>query len=87
MKQRIENMGAVNMMALEEFNECEQRFTFLTRERDDLLQSIADTQQAIAELDQISKDKFEQAFNAVNANSNNTSFVSSTKQEPRVPSF
>ena len=68
MKQRIENMGAVNMMALEEFNECEQRFTFLTRERDDLLQSIADTQQAIAELDQISKDKFEQAFNAVNAN-------------------
>ena len=52
MKQRIENMGAVNMMALEEFNECEQRFTFLTRERDDLLQSIADTQQAIKELDQ-----------------------------------
>ena len=44
-------MGAVNMMALEEFNECDQRFTFLTRERDDLLQSIADTQQAIAELD------------------------------------
>jgi len=39
MKQRIESMGPVNMMALEEFNECEQRFTFLTRERDDLLQS------------------------------------------------
>jgi chromosome segregation protein len=68
MKQRIENMGAVNMMALEEFNECEQRFMFLTRERDDLLQSIADTQQAIAELDQISKEKFEQAFNAINSN-------------------
>jgi chromosome segregation protein len=68
MKQRIENMGAVNMMALEEFNECEQRFTFLTRERDDLLQSIADTQQAIAELDQISREKFEQAFNAINTN-------------------
>ena len=50
MKQRIENMGAVNMMALEEFNECDQRFTFLTRERDDLLQSITDTQQAIKEL-------------------------------------
>ena len=68
MKQRIENMGAVNMMALEEFNECDQRFTFLTRERDDLLQSIADTQQAIAELDQISKEKFEQAFHSINAN-------------------
>ena len=68
MKQRIDSMGAVNMMALEEFNECDQRFTFLKRERDDLLQSIADTQQAIAELDLISKEKFDQAFNAINAN-------------------
>ncbi|HTZ49286.1 MAG TPA: chromosome segregation protein SMC [Verrucomicrobiae bacterium] len=68
MKQRIENMGAVNMMALEEFNECEQRFTFLTRERDDLLQSIADTQQAIKELDLITREKFEQAFASINAN-------------------
>jgi chromosome segregation protein len=68
MKQRIESMGPVNMMALEEFNECEQRFNFLTRERDDLLQSIADTQQAIAELDQITREKFEQAFSAINGN-------------------
>lgn len=68
MKQRIDSMGPVNMMALEEFNECDQRFTFLTRERDDLLQSIADTQQAIAELDLITKEKFEHAFNAINAN-------------------
>src|SRR6266404_3840849 len=66
MKQRIEAMGPVNMMALEEFNECEQRFTFLTRERDDLLQSIADTQQAIAELDLATKEKFEHAFHAIN---------------------
>ncbi len=68
MKEKIENMGAVNMMALEEFNECEQRFTFLTRERDDLLQSITDTQQAIKELDLITKDRFEQAFAAINTN-------------------
>jgi chromosome segregation protein len=68
MKQRIEAMGPVNMMALEEFNECEQRFTFLTRERDDLLQSIADTQQAIAELDQATKEKFELAFHSINKN-------------------
>ena len=71
MKQRIENMGAVNMMALEEYNECEQRFTFLTRERDDLLQSIADTQQAIKELDEITKEKFEQAFASINAHFTN----------------
>jgi chromosome segregation protein len=68
MKQRVEAMGAVNMMALEEFNECETRFTFMTRERDDLIQSITDTQQAIAELDLISREKFEQAFHAINTN-------------------
>jgi chromosome segregation protein len=68
MKARIESIGAVNMMALEEYNECEQRFMFLTRERDDLLQSIADTQQAITELDQVSREKFEHAFAAINHN-------------------
>jgi chromosome segregation protein len=68
MKQKIENMGAVNMMALEEYNECELRFGFLTRERDDLLQSITDTQQAIKELDLITKERFEQAFAAINTN-------------------
>ena len=66
MKERIESMGAVNMMALEEFNECDQRFTFLTRERDDLMKSILDTQQAIAELDAATKEKFEHAFHAIN---------------------
>ena len=47
LKLRIESMGPINMMALEEYNECEQRFGFLGRERADLLQSITDTQQAL----------------------------------------
>ena len=56
------------MMALEEYNECDQRHGFLVRERDDLLQSIADTQQAITELDQVSRQRFEEAFALINAN-------------------
>jgi chromosome segregation protein len=66
LKSRIESMGPINMMALEEYNECEQRFDFLGRERADLLQSITDTQQAIAELDQVCKLKFEEAFSIIN---------------------
>jgi chromosome segregation protein len=66
MKSRVEAMGAVNMMALEEYNECEQRFDFLGRERADLMQSITDTQQAIGELDQVSRQKFEEAFAIIN---------------------
>jgi chromosome segregation protein len=68
LKSRIESMGPINMMALEEYNECEQRFDFLGRERADLLQSITDTQQAIAELDEVCKLKFEEAFAFINQN-------------------
>jgi chromosome segregation protein len=68
MKVRIESMGPINMMALEEYNECEQRFGFLGRERSDLLQSITDTQQAITELDLVCKQKFEEAFGIINRN-------------------
>jgi chromosome segregation protein len=68
MKVRIESMGPINMMALEEYNECEQRFGFLGRERTDLLQSITDTQQAMEELDLVCKQKFEEAFGIINSN-------------------
>ncbi|MGA3292517.1 MAG: chromosome segregation protein SMC [Candidatus Acidiferrales bacterium] len=67
MKARVEAMGPVNMMALEEFQECEQREGFLRRERDDLVQSIENTQLTITELDQISQQKFEEAFRFINA--------------------
>jgi chromosome segregation protein len=83
MKSRVEAMGPINMMALEEYNECEQRFTFLERERADLLQSIADTQQTIGELDQISRQKFEEAFAIINshfANAFQTLFGGGTGQ-------
>ena len=67
MKARMEAMGAVNMMALEEFQECEQREQFLRRERDDLVQSIENTQLTINELDQVSRQKFDEAFAFINA--------------------
>ena len=65
---KIESMGPINMMALEEYQECEQRFEFLTRERDDLIKSIEDTQQTIRELDEVSRTKFQEAFAVINAN-------------------
>jgi len=67
MKARVEAMGPVNMMALEEFQECEQREGFLRRERDDLVQSIENTQLTINELDEVSRQKFEEAFNFINS--------------------
>ncbi|MFZ1205136.1 MAG: hypothetical protein WAN97_12540, partial [Candidatus Acidiferrales bacterium] len=67
MKARVEAMGPVNMMALEEFQECEEREGFLRRERDDLVQSIQNTQLTITELDEVSRKKFDEAFQFINA--------------------
>lgn len=68
LKEKIEAMGPVNMMALEEYQECEQRFQFLTTQRQDLLDSIEDTSAAIKEIDQVSREQFREAFTAINAN-------------------
>jgi chromosome segregation protein len=67
LKTRIENLGPVNMMALDELQEAEERFTFLDAQRQDLLSSIEDTAQAIREIDQVSKQQFLEAFRAINA--------------------
>ncbi|MGB7623816.1 MAG: chromosome segregation protein SMC [Terriglobia bacterium] len=68
LRQRIDAMGAINMMALEEYAECEQRHTFLDTQRKDLLDSIADTTQTIQEIDLVSRQQFEEAFNSINEN-------------------
>src|SRR5208282_4799216 len=68
LRARLESMGAVNMMALEEYQQCEERQTFLDRERKDLLSSIADTQQAIRELDSVSRQRLEKAFEIIHRN-------------------
>jgi chromosome segregation protein len=56
------------MMALEEYQECEQRFKFLSTQRQDLLDSIEDTNAAIKEIDQVSREQFREAFKAINVN-------------------
>ncbi len=68
MKQRLENMGPVNMMALEEYNETAQRHEFLETQRKDLVDSIENTQSTIKEIDEISRTKFDEAFARINEN-------------------
>jgi chromosome segregation protein len=68
LKRKIANLGPLNMMALEELQEAEQRFTFLETQRQDLLASIGDTSQAIHEIDEVSRRQFNEAFAVINAN-------------------
>ncbi len=66
LKGKMDAMGAVNMMALEEYRETEQRHGFLETQRKDLLDSIENTHSTIKELDAISRTKFEEAFVKIN---------------------
>ncbi|WP_419806495.1 chromosome segregation protein SMC [Terriglobus sp.] len=68
LKGKLEAMGPVNMMALEEFAEAQQRHEFLETQRKDLLDSIGNTQASIKEIDEISKAKFDEAFEIINKN-------------------
>jgi chromosome segregation protein len=67
-RQRIEGLGAVNAAAMEEFQEAQQRQEFLSVQRQDLIDSIRDTEKAIQEIDTVSRQKFAEAFEAINAN-------------------
>ncbi len=65
---RIEGLGAVNAAAMEEYQEAQQRHDFLSAQRQDLIDSIRDTEKAIQEIDLVSRQKFSEAFEAINAN-------------------
>ena len=68
LRQRIEQMGPVNMMALDEYKETAERHSFLEAQRKDLIESIENTQETIREIDRISRTKFDEAFARINEN-------------------
>ena len=72
LRARMDAMGPVNMMALEEFEETNTRHTFLETQRADLLDSITNTQASIKEIDDVSRVKFDEAFKIINDNFANT---------------
>jgi chromosome segregation protein len=68
LRAKIDRLGAVNMMAIEQFDELEARHGFLTTQRKDLVDSIAQTSQAIKRIDETTRQRFAEAFAAINKN-------------------
>src|ERR1041385_8784027 len=68
LRNRLENFGAVNMMALEELAEADERFAFLTIQRDDITKGIAATEEALREIKRRSRERFRDAFEQINRN-------------------
>jgi chromosome segregation protein len=68
MRAKLEAMGPVNMMALEEYRETAERHSFLDTQRKDLISSIENTTATIREIDEFSRQKFQEAFTRINEN-------------------
>ena len=68
LRQKMEQMGPVNMMALDEYKETAERHSFLEAQRKDLMESIENTVETIKEIDTISRTKFDEAFAQINEN-------------------
>ncbi|HMO80888.1 MAG TPA: chromosome segregation protein SMC [Pyrinomonadaceae bacterium] len=68
LRRRLEGFGAINMLAVEELAEAEERLLFLTSQRQDIIDSIASAEEALREIKDRSRERFKNAFEAINAN-------------------
>ena len=67
-REKIDRLGPVNVLARREYEEVSERRTFLETQQQDLLDSIRNTREAIREIDTASRERFEAAFEAINDN-------------------
>ncbi len=68
LRERLEGFGAINMLAVDELAEAEERLLFLTSQRQDIVDSISSAEEALREIKQRSRERFRLAFHAINEN-------------------
>lgn len=67
-KKRLDRMGPINLAAIEEVKAIETRMSYLTKQHDDLCDSMQMLEQAIASIDKETKQKFMTTFKQVSQN-------------------
>jgi chromosome segregation protein len=65
LKARLETLGAVNLAALEQFREMEERHAFLAKQKKDLEDSIESLHDTIRRINRTSREKFLEAFERI----------------------
>src|SRR2546425_740865 len=63
----IEATGPVNLMAVEQQKDLEERFSFLTAQKNDLEQAITSLRETIRTIDREARERFRSAFEAIQA--------------------
>ncbi|MFC6999607.1 chromosome segregation protein SMC [Rufibacter roseus] len=67
-KQRLDNVGPVNPMAAEAYQEIETRHQFILTQKNDLVEAKMQLLDTIAEIDTVAKEKYLQAFDEIKEN-------------------
>ena len=65
-RQKIVNIGDVNLEAIREFEEQKERYDFLCEQRDDLLKAIEGLQKVIRKINRITQERFLDTFTRIN---------------------
>ena len=63
---RIKRLGAINLVAIEEYKTQQERKVFLDQQYDELIEALESLEQAIAKIDKETKERFKQTFDTVN---------------------
>jgi chromosome segregation protein len=65
---KLDSMGPVNLDAIQEYDELEQRHTFLEQQNNDLINSKAELLEVIAKINRTTKDLFSETFEKIRVN-------------------
>ncbi|MCK5242467.1 chromosome segregation protein SMC [bacterium] len=65
LKDKINTMGSVNLVAMEEYDELEQRYEFLTKQLSDLKEAKDNLQRLITKINLESRERFSDTFSQV----------------------
>lgn len=68
LQQRLDEMGPVNLVAIEEYEETEQRYQFLSKQHDDLVQAKTQLLEVINRINVQTKDMFRETFERIRDN-------------------
>lgn len=68
LQQRIDEMGPVNLVAIEEYEETEQRFQFLSKQHDDLASAKTQLLEVISRINIQTREMFKETFEKIRDN-------------------
>ncbi len=64
-KNRIRQLGDVNVGSIKEYEEVNERYTFLTEQRGDILTAMDELKKIIHDMDRTIRDKFKESFDQI----------------------